>query len=43
MTVFKKVNKSDLFLNSTALEAFTTEELNIIKESNILFLIKSEK
>jgi ubiquinone/menaquinone biosynthesis C-methylase UbiE len=43
MAGFKNVNKSELFLNSIALQAFTSEELNIIKKSNILCLIKAEK
>ena len=43
MAGFKNVNKRELFLDQIALKEFTNEELNIIKESNILSLITSEK
>jgi ubiquinone/menaquinone biosynthesis C-methylase UbiE len=43
MAGFKNVHKSELFLDTIALKAFTSEELNIIKESNILCMIKAEK
>ncbi len=40
---FKNVRSHSLFLDEVALEAFTAEELNIIKKSNILLLIEAEK
>jgi ubiquinone/menaquinone biosynthesis C-methylase UbiE len=40
---FKNVKKHDLFLDEIALQAFSDEELNIIKKSNILSLIEAEK
>jgi 2-polyprenyl-3-methyl-5-hydroxy-6-metoxy-1,4-benzoquinol methylase len=43
MAGFKNVTRAELSLDSNALKAFTSEELNIIKDSNILCLIKSEK
>jgi len=35
-TGFKNIKKHELFLDEVALQAFTHEELNIIKKSNIL-------
>ena len=40
---FKNVRKRDLFLDEVALQAFTSEELDIIKKSKILLLIEAEK
>lgn len=40
---FKNVGRRNLFLDEVALQAFTIEELNIIKDSNILLLIEAEK
>jgi len=40
---FKNVERRSLFLDEVALQAFTIEELNIIKDSNILLFIKAEK
>ncbi len=40
---FKDVKKCDIFLNEIALQAFTKEEFNIIKKSNILLLIEAIK
>jgi SAM-dependent methyltransferase len=40
---FKDVKKVDIFLDKIALQAFSREELDIIKKSNILLLIKGNK
>lgn len=40
---FKNVKRSSLFLDEIALQAFSKKELDIIKKSNILFLIEAEK
>lgn len=40
---FKNLRKSNLFLDEIALQGFTEQELNIIKQSNILLLIEAEK
>ncbi len=40
---FKNVKKHNLFLDEIALQAFSSEELSIIKKSDILTLIEAEK
>lgn len=40
---FKNVKRSHLSLDHIALQAFSKKELDIIKQSNILFLIEAEK
>lgn len=40
---FKHIKKYDLFLDEFALQAFTEEELTILKKSNILLLIEAQK
>ncbi len=40
---FKNVRKHNLFLKENALQSFTEQEFNLIKESNILLLIEAEK
>lgn len=40
---FKNVRKSELFLDEVALMGFSKDELNVIKNSNILLLIEADK
>ncbi|MBY0501475.1 MAG: class I SAM-dependent methyltransferase [Alphaproteobacteria bacterium] len=40
---FKNVKRRDLTLDHIALQAFSKQELDIIKKSNILFLIEADK
>lgn len=40
---FKNVKRADIVLDDIALQAFSKNELDIIKKSNILFLIEADK
>lgn len=40
---FKNIRRSDIVLDEIALQAFSKKELDIIKKSNILFLIEADK